>query len=237
MILAAGRGTRLGSLGRRVPKALVDIGGKPLLARHFSYLEKHGVTQVVINTHHRAEQVESYAARYRGPMNVVCVREAQLLGTAGAVRNALPYLNSSSFVVLYGDVLLEEPVDAMMHLHVERRALATIAVFEADSAEGKGVVEVDGSGFVTGFSEKGRVGVGRVLINSGVYVIDRALVRPFEQGAFLDFGHDVFPSAVRCLQPIYAFRLASPVIDIGTPEGLSRARAQLAEQSPPNGGL
>ena len=57
MILAAGRGTRLGALGRTTPKVLVEIGGQPLLARQLSYLAEAGVERVVVNAHHLAEQI------------------------------------------------------------------------------------------------------------------------------------------------------------------------------------
>ena len=62
MILAAGHGTRLGALGRRVPKVLVDVGGQALLQRQFDYLEREGLSRVVINTHHLARVL--LAGRY-----------------------------------------------------------------------------------------------------------------------------------------------------------------------------
>src|SRR4051812_18880707 len=107
MILAAGRGTRLGSLGQVTPKVLLELGGEPLLARHLRYLEREGVRQVVLNLHHLAEQVAQFVAKYTGPVAVTCLEERSLLGTAGGVRNALPELGSDPFIVLYGDILID----------------------------------------------------------------------------------------------------------------------------------
>jgi NDP-sugar pyrophosphorylase family protein len=227
MILAAGLGTRLGALGRAVPKILLEIGGQPLLARHLRYLERQGVSRVVINTHHHAACVESFARSYDGPLEIVCIREPSLLGTAGGVRNALGQLEPGPFLVLYGDVLIDEPLDPVLRCHRTTGARATLAVHEADSGEGKGVVEVDRAGRVVGFVEKGAQVAGRVLINSGVYVLESDTVSPLAPGVPSDFGTDVFPSAVERGLPLFAARLSSPVIDIGTPEGLSLARARV----------
>jgi NDP-sugar pyrophosphorylase family protein len=229
MILAAGQGTRLGAIGRRVPKVLVHVGGKPLLQRQFDYLEREGLSRVVINTHHLAAQITSFVALYRGPLEISCVAEESLLGTAGGVRNALPLLGPRPFLVLYGDVLVDEPLAPVFDYHRERCALATLVVYEEESTEGKGVVHVDRSGRVTGFEEKKPREAGPSLINAGVYVVEPELVSSLPAGAPSDFGHDVFPSAVNAGRPIFGYRIANPVIDIGTPEGLALANAAVRE--------
>jgi NDP-sugar pyrophosphorylase family protein len=80
---------------------------------------------------------------------------------------------------------------------------------------------------VTGFVEKKQRSSGRALINSGVYVLESELLASVAPGAVCDFGEDVFPHALASGLPIFAFRLGSPVIDIGTPEGLSLARSRV----------
>jgi NDP-sugar pyrophosphorylase family protein len=228
MIIAAGVGSRLGELGRTTPKVLIEVGGRPLLVRHLELLRDAGARRVVINTHHHAERVEAAARAHDLPLEVVCVREPRLLGTAGGVRNALDRLGAGPFLILYGDVLVAEPLLRLPELHRQTGALATLAVHEAEETEGKGVVEVDGRGRVVGFTEKGPRSQGRKLINSGVYVLEREVVAELEPGAVCDFGHDVFPTLLRRGLPIAAYRLREPVIDIGTPEGLLAAREMAA---------
>src|SRR5437588_12121913 len=104
MILAAGRGTRLGALGLRIPKALVEIGGEPLLARQLNYLEGAGVERIVVNAHHLADQIVEFVAQHRGSVQVDVSFEPELLGTAGGVRAAIDRFNDASpIVVIYGD--------------------------------------------------------------------------------------------------------------------------------------
>ena len=224
MILAAGRGTRLGSLGETIAKVLVDVGGEPLLARHLRYLAREGIDRVVINAHHLAEQIEAFVERYRGPLELSCVVEERLLGTAGGVRNALSRLEPGPFVVLYGDVLIDEPLVPVLRTHRESSALATLTVHEADDARGKGAVRVDSRGRITAFLEKGVAERRPALVNSGVYILEAEFAAALPIGMELDFGHDVFPPAIRRGLPIFAHRLTLPVIDVGTPAGLAMAR-------------
>ncbi len=225
MILAAGRGTRLGELGKTIPKVLVDVGGVPLLSRHLAYLERHGIRRVLVNAHHLGEQVEQFLAAYQGPLETKCVVETELLGTAGGVRNALGELGDEPFLVLYGDILLDESLSPLLELHERERPVASIAVHPADDVVGKGVVEVAPDGRVTAFVEKPETTVPLpAWINSGAYVLDRALVARLAPGDPLDFGRDVLPDALARGERIYAHRLESPVIDLGTPEALALAR-------------
>jgi len=231
MVLAAGRGTRLGSLGVSTPKVLLDLGGEPLLARHLRYLEREGVQRVVINAHHLAEHIRGFIARYSGPLELVCILEERLLGTAGGVRNALPELRPGPFLVLYGDVLLDDSLAGAVETHRRRDAAATLAVHPAAAVEGKGVVELGEDGRVIAFVEK-PVASHRdhVWINSGVYLLDERFVSQLPAGQDLDFGNDVFPDALERGARIFAHKLSTPVLDIGTPQGLEQARARVASE-------
>jgi mannose-1-phosphate guanylyltransferase len=230
MVLAAGRGTRLAELDLGVPKALVEIGGEPLLARQLRYLHANGVRRVVVNAHHLSEAIESFAREYKsaGRPELVVLVEPALLGTAGGVRNALDQLGEDAFVVLYGDVLFEEPLEALVHTHRERGALATLAVYESDSLDGKGVISADASGRITGFVEHGEFEPGaRGLVNAGLYLLEPALVATLEPGLPADFGHDLFPAALARGDHLAVHMLAAPVLDVGTPADLRRARVAL----------
>lgn len=223
MLLAAGRGTRLRKLGLGVPKILVDVGGEPLLAHQLRYLEREGATRVVINAHHLAEQVVAVASSYEGPLELLTLVEPRLLGTAGAVRNALHLFRRSPFVVLYGDVLIDASLPDIVDAHLESGGLATLTAYESNRLEGKGVIEVDDAKRVTGFVEKGSSS-GSGLVNAGLYIVDHDLIADLSPGVEMDFGLDVLPAAIADGKPIFAYTLRSPVIDVGTPEALALAQ-------------
>jgi mannose-1-phosphate guanylyltransferase len=225
IVLAAGLGTRLGDLGEQIPKVLIPVGGRPLLARHLELLGQAGVQRVVVNAFHLASQIEDFTRAYEGPLELVCTVEPHLLGTAGSVRRALPHLEPGPFLILYGDVVVHDRLESLIAAHAQARPAATLAVHEEPSPEGKGVVKVDASGRVAAFVEKGEQGAGPFLVNSGLYMIESELVGGLPENIPYDFGHDVFPQALGAGETILVHRLTRPVVDIGTEEGLARARA------------
>lgn len=228
MILAAGRGTRLGELGQTVPKILVDVGGEPLLERQIRYLKDGGIERIVINAHHLAGQVESFVAEHPLADDIDVVVEAELLGTAGGVRNALPHLGEEAFVVLYGDVIVDEPISAVDESHRQTGATATLTLYRTTEVEGKGTVEITPAGTVSAFHEKAFSHADEcAYVNAGLYVVEPSLVRDLPAGVELDFGHDVFPMALAQRQVLATHVLDAPVIDVGTPTMLALAREEL----------
>jgi NDP-sugar pyrophosphorylase family protein len=230
MILGAGKGARLASLGLTVPKVLVEVGERPLLERQIDYLGQHGVERVVVNAHHLAEAIESFAREYTGPVALSVVTEPDLLGTAGGVRNALPSLGDEPFFVLYGDVLVDQPLAEIDEAHRRCGADVTVTVYETDQIEGKGTVATDDDGWVVGFAEKDPNTLTPALVNAGLYLLDPAFVAGLPRGEELDFGRDVFPAALAEGKRIFAYLLDEPVIDVGTPEGLAAAKARVTER-------
>ncbi len=229
MVLGAGRGTRLGPLGLPVPKILVDVAGEPLLSRQLRYLLSQGAERVICNAHHQAEQIQAFAEHRTGPPQLIVVREPELLGTAGGVRNALEHFDPGPLVILYGDVLTDAALAPLICAHQIGDAAATLTVYESHETAGKGTLEVSGSDRVLSFSEKlevdRRPNEPPALINAGLYVLDPALVRRFvAPGQISDFGHDVFPQALAAGLPLNVHRLHAPVLDVGTPENWQRAQ-------------
>jgi len=227
MLLAAGAGTRLRSVEPDVPKILVDIGGEPLLARQLRYLEDQGVSRVVVNAHYLADQVLDFVSDHNGSLDLTVVIERELLGTAGGVRNALPELGDDPFIVLYGDVLTDEPLAPILDRHSLRRPAATLAAYESADIEGKGTIDVDRSDAVTAFNEKGTsTASDSALINAGIYVLQPSFIGQIPEGVALDFGHDVFPAALARNERLAIYRLTTPVLDVGTPAALELAREE-----------
>jgi NDP-sugar pyrophosphorylase family protein len=224
MILAAGRATRLGALGRERAKALIEFDGRPLLEHHLRYLGRHGVSKVVVNASHLASQIETFAAGFEGPPSVEVSLEPEPLGTAGGVISALAAFDAAPLLVLYGDVVIDEDLGPMAAVHERHGPVATLAVFHSEEVEGKGVVELSGDR-VTGFREKDPDATAG-WVNAGAYIVDPDWLRGFDAEAKPDFGTDLFPGALAAGRDLRAHRLAGPALDIGTPPDLARAQAR-----------
>ena len=111
MVLAAGRGERMGDLTLNKPKPLLEIAGKPLLAHHLERLKAAGFTEIVINTSYLGEQICQFVGD-GSPwgLSITCTLEEQRLETAGGIFNALPLLGSDPFLVINGDVWIDYPL-------------------------------------------------------------------------------------------------------------------------------
>ncbi len=122
MILAAGKGTRMGNLSDHTPKPLTEVAGVTLLDRIFTQLLDVNIRPVVINTHHLADKLEHHIAHYVANADAVisCERE-KLLETGGGVKNAIPLLEPEFFVI-NSDVLWAETKGAQSTLERLRSA-------------------------------------------------------------------------------------------------------------------
>jgi len=108
IILAAGRGERMRPLTDRVPKPLIEAGGKPLIVHHIEKLAALGCERVVINHAHLGEMIEAAlgdGARYG--VTIDYSREGEALETAGGIANALPMLGTAPFIAVNADVYSE----------------------------------------------------------------------------------------------------------------------------------
>ena len=108
MLLAAGRGERLRPLTDAVPKALVEAGGKPLIAWHLERLARAGFREAVINVSHLGERIiERIGDGRRYGLRLHYSRERERLETAGGIANALPLLGAEPFLLVNADVYCE----------------------------------------------------------------------------------------------------------------------------------
>lgn len=138
MILCAGHGTRLRPLTSELPKPLVPVGDRSILAHVVDGLRRFGVENLVVNAHHLADRLVD-AAR---SLNLRALREGEILGTAGGVANAAGALGAGDVIVVNGDILAELDFEALVERHAQRQPFATLAVSRIGRA-GEGTVGLD----------------------------------------------------------------------------------------------
>jgi NDP-sugar pyrophosphorylase family protein len=137
MILAAGFGTRLGELTRDRPKALIPVGGVPVLDRVVGRLAEAGVDRLIINLHHHAELIERHVEERGGyGMEVVFSREVeQPLETGGALLHARSlFRHDGPFLLHNADVVTDLPLEDVLRQHRESNPLATVVVMRRESS-------------------------------------------------------------------------------------------------------
>ena len=233
-LLSAGLGTRLRPLTDEIPKCLLPIGGKPLLQIWMELMGRHGVSEVLVNTHWHAEKVGQYIAKIEkrkeelGETHLPRVRvfhEAELLGSAGTLWANRGWIeDGEAFFILYGDNLTNVDLGKMWRFHKGHRLPFTLGVFKAERPEACGIAEVDGDGVVTGFVEKPKKPKSD-LAAAGVYLADHRIFDAFPEDAGkkrpLDLGFDVIPNLVGRMK---VYVIAEFLMDIGTADSYEKAQ-------------
>ena len=214
IVLAGGKAERLGAAAGGKPKALVDIGGRPLAAYQLGLLARAGVERVIVSC--AAGQEEAFESELTGlGAEIVAVPEPEPLGRGGGLRYAATARNETGDVfALNGDELLDVDLEGLLALHRETDAAATITVTPLQSPFG--VVELDRD-VVTGFTEAPRL---PHWVSCGVYVLgEEALERLPERG---DHETTTFPDLAREGR-LRAFRHEGFWLTVNTPKDLRRA--------------
>lgn len=172
MIMAGGFGTRLHPLTENMPKPLLPIGGKPILAWIIEGLCSHGITDIWISTHFHADQIHHhFGDGSRWDASIRYVHEQEPMGTAGAL-SLLPERFTTPFLVMNADLLTRLNYRSLYRFHVDVGAVMTVCVKEHHVQVPFGVVEIE-NGLVRDLSEKPSR---RLHINAGIYVLSPELV-------------------------------------------------------------
>jgi NDP-sugar pyrophosphorylase family protein len=229
LILAAGEGTRLRPLTDNVPKPMLELEGRPLIAYLIDLLRSHGVRDIAINLHHRPEVIQDYLGDgSRLGVRVTYSREDVLLGSAGAAKKLEGFFDES-FFLLYGDVLTDIDLSALSAFHRGQGACLTMALHQAEDLTRCGVVEIDGDCRVRRFREKPRRHeVFSPWANAGVYVVEPDVLRLVPEGAFFDFGTHLVPLLLQEGAPLYGCVSLGYFLDIGSLERYRRAERDLS---------
>lgn len=150
MVLGAGLGTRLRPLSDLRPKPAVPVRGLPLIAYPLALLARHGVTEVVINVHHRPQLLIEAAERHAPPgLRVRFSHEAAPLGTGGGIRRAAAFLRESDpCLILAGDMLIDVDLEALIGQHRSRRDEWTLLLRDDPRGGSFGTIGVDAAGSI-----------------------------------------------------------------------------------------
>jgi NDP-sugar pyrophosphorylase family protein len=173
-----------------------------------------------------AESIESYfGPGKRFGLRLYYSRELEPLGTGGALKLAEPLI-SDPVLVLNGDSYVEWSLVPMLEMLEQKKADLIIVLQAVADVTRYGTVALDDQGRVTRFVEKGAA-AGPGLINAGVYLVRKQIVRSLPGDRAISLEREVFPRLLDC--QVYGFVCTGIFIDIGIPDDLSRAQTLLAQ--------
>lgn len=220
ILLAGGKGTRLRPLTLHTPKPIVPIFSRPFLTYQIDLLKRiPDITEIILSLNYQPRRIEEvFGDGSDAGVHLRYLVEPSPLGTAGAVKFAADHLDDT-VVVFNGDVLTEIDLSAVIALHRERRAKATIVLTPVENPTAYGLVETDAAGNVTRFLEKPKPEeITCDTINAGIYVLEPDTLDRIPKDTNWSIERSYFPSLVERGETFVAYVYRGYWIDIGTPE-------------------
>jgi len=220
ILLAGGKGTRLRPLTIHTPKPIVPIFSRPFLHYQLDLLKQvPEIDEVILSLNYQPRRIEEiFGDGSEMGLGIRYVVEPVPLGTAGAVRYAGESLHES-VVVFNGDVLTEVDLRAVVALHRERKAKATIVLTPVENPSAYGLVETDAAHNVRRFIEKPKAGeITCDTINAGIYVLEPDTLDRIPKETPWSIERSFFPSLIERGETFVAYVYRGYWIDIGTPE-------------------
>ena len=231
MILAAGLGERLRPLTETIPKALVEVGGRPIIDHAIETMVASGITELIVNLHHLGDLIAEHigdGSRYGA--RVSYSREEPLLGSGGGIGYARGMLGQGLCVTLNADTIIDIDLGALVAAHRKNNAAATLVVRKDPEMESYGLVSLCPDGRIGRFLDTALPGCDCVLSHfmfAGVQVLGPAVFdhmpappKPFS------ITRTTYPEMLRAGEPLYGFTFDGPWTTVGTAEELARARAR-----------
>jgi len=222
-LLAAGVGSRLRPITDATPKCMLAIDGKPLLDIWFDSFAKAGVDEVLVNLHHLPDVVRDHVTARTGPPAVHMVYEPELLGSAGTLlANREWVAGDNFFLACNADNLTDFDLRTLIDAHSAAGGVATLTLFHSPNPSAGGVVEIDDTGQVVGFTEKPSHPVSD-LTNAGIYAFRPDVLDEIDAVLPRDIGYDLLPKLVGRARAVL---IEGYFRDIGTPDAYRLARQE-----------
>jgi NDP-sugar pyrophosphorylase family protein len=236
MVLAAGQGTRLRPLTDTRPKALVPVGGRPMIEYSLLLLRHYGIRDVVINLHHHGDQIETRLADgSQLGIQITYSVEPELLDTGGGLLKAKPFLQDDTFIVINTDVLIDLHLDELLKFHQNQQAAATLVLRPDRDADQYGSMDIDEEGRICRFlatrTPVQSPGPVRKLMFTGVQVLEPTVFDYMDAAMTahkFSTTRETYPRMLSDGQPLYGFCFDGFWQDLGTAERIREAERNVA---------
>lgn len=224
VILAGGLGTRLKTELGSLPKAMAPINGKPFLEYLLDYINIAGFQRVILSTGYQSESIESFFKEQYRSIEIEYSKEAEPLGTGGAIKLAAKKVTTPYFIVMNGDTMFRIDLQKFFQEHVEQLAEVTLALRKVQDASRFGIIECTDSGIIKSFREKSETHE-EGLINGGIYILKTKFFKKQNLPKQFSFEKDWLQKNYQT-GVIRGQLFNDYFLDIGIPEDYKRAHSE-----------
>lgn len=217
LFLAGGLGTRLRPLTEHLPKPMALVGNRPWLEHLLFHYKEQGVDEFVIAVKHYRELIESHLGDgSKFGVRIEYLVEKELLGTAGAIKNA-EHLLGDRFIVVNADIIHQIDLASTLKFHEAHGGAVTIGLTEVDDPSHYGVVEQKRGGQIVRFVEKPKKEEAPTnRINAGIYMMERRALEHVPAGRAVSIEKETFPLLIENGSGVYGYPIGGYWLDMGT---------------------
>lgn len=233
VIMAGGKGTRLASVTKNIPKPMVPLYGKPLLVHQIENLKANGITNIIIIVGYLGDVIKDYFTDGSSfGVNISYFTEEEPLGTAGALRLIQNRLKDN-FVLVFGDLYFNIDFHRFWNYHIAKNAAVTLFAHPNSHPQDSDILVTNDEMQVTEWSKKNTERIGNYpnLVNAGLYVVSKAALRLLPDQKKIDFEKDFILKLIPD-RTVYAYHSSEYVKDIGTPERLAQVEKDYKNHIP-----
>lgn len=223
VILSGGKGTRLQSVIKDIPKTMADVNGTPFLETTLQWLNSFNINKVILAVGYKKEYIKKYFGNNYKNINLIYSEEEEPLGTGGAIKKALKECVDDNVIVMNGDVLARVDLNKMYEKHLSLGSVMTIAVKEMTNFDRFGVVKFN-KDRITRFEEKKYVEKG--FMNTGIYIMNKDIFENKIENKSFSIENDYLSKYID-KDKISPFIFAGEFIDIGIPEDYQKIQAMI----------
>ena len=220
IVLAGGLGTRLRSVVSDIPKPMAPIGDKPFLRYILKYLQKNGITRIILSVGYKWKAIKEYLGDKFENIELVYSIEEEPLGTGGAIKKAMIHVNGKQVYIINGDTFFDVELKS---LALSNESKLMLSLKHMTNFDRYGCVESDENDFVTTFTEKSFRESGN--INGGIYLASKDVFDDYELNEKFSFEEFIQVNFENLKISVKVFD--NYFIDIGIPEDYEKAQSEI----------
>ncbi len=218
VILAGGKGTRMGHHTQLMPKPMLKVGNKPILEHQVELLKKYGIREIIILVNYFTDKIVEYFGQgEKWGVDISYYEEKEPLGTVGGIK-AIEDRLEDDFIVFYGDVMINMQLQYLIDFHYSHKSDCTLVLHPNNHPYDSDLADISKTGKVTAIHSKphkpGKYY--RNLVNAGAYVFHPKILTYLEKNKKADFGRDIFPELYDKIN-MFGYRTSEYLKDMGTP--------------------
>ncbi|MBF0343286.1 MAG: HAD-IIIA family hydrolase [Nitrospirae bacterium] len=234
VIIAGGKGERLKSINKDIPKPMNQINGKTVIEHQLNLLKNYGIRDIYILTGYLGHVIkECFGDGSTFEVNIKYLDEDIPLGTSGCVK-PLAKILTSDFIVFYGDIMLDIKIDDFISFHHNKGGSGTLLIHPNDHPYDSDLVVVDEDEMIVEFlfKDKKPQYYGNTA-SAAIYILSPDVFNYIPDGKS-DFVKNVFPSMLQNGAKLYGYRTSEYVKDMGTVDRLEKVRRDVSTGKPHN---